>query len=152
MPNLAAALREEITRLARKEIKKETGALRKANAQYRRNIAELKRRVAGLEKKVAFLEKQTVSDARGGVGGSMGGATKDAEGIRFSAAWVKKHREKIGFSQKDYGVLVGVSALTIYNWESERTRPRNEQLVALAAVRKLGKREAEARWEVLCEG
>ena len=151
MPNLAAALREEITRLARKEIKKETGPLRKASAQYRRDIAELKRQVASLDKQVAFLKKQIVSDARNGSAGNKEAAAKDAEGIRFSAAWVKKHREKIGFSQKDYGVLVGVSSLTVYNWESERTRPRQEQLVALAAVRKMGMREAEAQWEMLSE-
>ena len=150
MPNLAAALREEITRLARKEIKKEVGPLRKASAQFRRDIAGLKRQVATLEKQVAFLKRQAVSDTRSGVAGEKA-AAKDVEGIRFSAAWVKKHREKIGFSQKEYGVLVGVSSLTIYNWESERTRPRSEQLVALAAVRKMGKREAEARWEVLSE-
>ncbi len=150
MANLAAALREEITRLARKEIKKEVGPLRKASAQFRRDIAGWKRQVATLEKQVAFLKRQAVSDARSGVAGEKA-AAKDAEGIRFSAAWVKKHREKIGFSQKDYGVLVGVSSLTIYNWESERTRPRQEQLVALAAVRKMGMREAEAQWEVLSE-
>ena len=60
-----------------------------------------------------------------------------------------RHREKIGFSQAEYAAMVGVSSLTIYNWESGRTRPRNEQLAALVAVRKFGKREAERRWELL---
>jgi DNA-binding transcriptional regulator YiaG len=43
------------------------------------------------------------------------------------------------------GALVGVSAQTIYNWEGGTTRPRAEQLAAIAAVRKMGKREVKAR-------
>jgi len=147
MPNLAAALREEITRLARKEIKKEVGPLRKASAQYRRDIAELKRQVASLDKQVAFLKKQTLADTRSRVAGKD--AVKDVGGLRFSADWLRKHREKIGFSQPEYGVLVGVSPQTIYNWEHEKTRPGPEQLLALVAARRMGKREAEARLEVL---
>ena len=43
MPNIAAMLKQEITRLARKEVKAQTEAIRKANAQYRRDVAHLKR-------------------------------------------------------------------------------------------------------------
>ena len=38
--------------------------------------------------------------------------------------------------------FVGVSGLTIYNWEHEKSRPRQAQLAALVAVRGIGKREA----------
>jgi DNA-binding transcriptional regulator YiaG len=38
--------------------------------------------------------------------------------------------------------LVGVSGLTIYNWEQEKARPRKAQLAALVAVRGIGKKEA----------
>jgi hypothetical protein len=41
--------------------------------------------------------------------------------------------------------LIGVSGLTIYNWESGSTRPRDSQLPAIAAARALGKRDAQAR-------
>ena len=51
--------------------------------------------------------------------------------------------------QADYAALVGVSAMTIYNWEHGKTKPAKEQLAALVAVRRLGKREAERRWEML---
>ncbi len=39
--------------------------------------------------------------------------------------------------------------MTIYNWESGNSRPRPEQLAALVAVRKLGKREAIKKLELL---
>lgn len=47
-----------------------------------------------------------------------------------------------GFSATDYALLVGVHPITVYSWEQGKTKPRKEQLAALADVRKLGKREA----------
>ena len=141
--SFAAALKQEIARLARKEIKANTDSTRRAVAQFRRDIAELKRGVKSMERRLAALEREEKKR----VGKP---ATPDlAEGARFAPRWVRSHREKIGFSQADYAKLVGVSALTIYNWESGKTRPRKEQLAAWVAVRKLGKREAERRWEML---
>ena len=52
-------------------------------------------------------------------------------------------------SARDYGRLVGVNQFTIYNWEKGESRPRQDKLAALVAVRKLGKREAEKRLEML---
>ena len=57
MSNLAAALKEEVCRLARKEIKSQVGSTKQAVAQHRREIAALKRHVQE-QKKIAFLEAQ----------------------------------------------------------------------------------------------
>jgi DNA-binding transcriptional regulator YiaG len=43
------------------------------------------------------------------------------------------------------GALLGVSAQTVYNWEAGKARPRQQQLAAIAAVRKLGKRDVKAK-------
>jgi len=56
---------------------------------------------------------------------------------------------RLGLSAADYARLVGVSSLTIYNWEHGKSRPRKEQLAALVAVRGIGKREALRRLELL---
>ena len=42
MANIAAVLKEEISRLSRKETRGETASLKKASAQYRAEIAALK--------------------------------------------------------------------------------------------------------------
>ena len=55
MSNLAATLKDEIQRLARKEIKAQTGTTKQAVAQYRREIAALKRQMREQEKKISFL-------------------------------------------------------------------------------------------------
>ncbi len=143
MPSIAAVLKQEITRLARKEVKMQTEAIRKASAQYRRDIAQLKRRVAGLSKQVAHLEQQERKRA------ARGTPVATAKGRRFSAHGLKTHRERVGLSAADYSQLVGVTAQTVYNWEQGKSKPRDEQLAALVAVRELGKREALKRLDLL---
>ena len=146
MADLANALKEEIRRLARKEIKAETGATKQAVAQYRREIASLKRKLQQQEKKIAFLEGQERKRFE------EPQANEEAvENARFSARSVAVQRTRLGLSAADYAKLVGVSALTIYNWESGKTRPRQEQLAALVAIRGIGKREAQRRLELLGE-
>src|SRR6185369_16548383 len=50
MSNIASALKAEISRIAKKEIKAETQALKSASTKYRSDIATLKRQVAALQK------------------------------------------------------------------------------------------------------
>jgi DNA-binding transcriptional regulator YiaG len=71
------------------------------------------------------------------------------EGVRFSARSVKAQRARVKLSAANYGKLVGVSGLTIYSWESGKSRPRKQQFARLVAVRGLGKREALAKLEML---
>ena len=143
MPSIAAVFRQEIIRLARKEVKAQTEAIRKANAQYRRDIARLKRQAAGLSRQVAYLERQERKRVAKGV------PKANAEGKRFSLRGLMAHREKLDLSAADYAGLVGVTGQTIYNWEQGKSKPRDEQLASLVAVRGLGKREAWKRLEML---
>lgn len=138
MPNIASVLKSEIARVARKEVRAETEALKKASAQYRSTIAALKRQVAAVERRVKQLSESGARQVR-----QQPEANKGR--IRYSAARLAAHRAKLGLSAKDYGALIGVSALTIYKWEGGNVRPRVSQLPAIAAARKMGKREAAAR-------
>ena len=66
-------------------------------------------------------------------------------GLRFSTRSVKAQRRRLGLSAEDYGKLIGVSSLTVYNWEHGRTRPRAAQFEALARVRGISRAEAAER-------
>jgi DNA-binding XRE family transcriptional regulator len=139
MPNVAAVLRDEIARLARKELRSQTEGLKKASAQYRRDIAALKRQVAELERQVSLL---------GGLVLKKPPATPVSDGaarVRFTAKGLRAQRKRLGLSAADYAQLAGVSPQSVYNWEREITRPRKEQIAILAALRGMGKREAQAR-------
>ncbi len=146
MADIMSVLKAEILRLARKEVRNETESLKKASAHYRSDIAALKRQVAALEKQVDRTEKRA----------SKGNEPAVAEGqespkFRFSAKRMAAQRKKLGLSAGDMGTLVGVSAQTIYNWEAEQSRPRQQQLAAIAALRKLGKRQIKAKLETPAE-
>ncbi len=146
MANYQTAFKAEVARLARKELNAALAVLRKSSAQYRREIADLKRRVAALERRVAYFEGR---EKRRLVEGPAKTAAPAQRQIRFSPKAVKAHRERLGLSAADYGRLVGVSHITIYNWEHGKVRPRQKQLESLALVRRLGKREAARRLELL---
>lgn len=144
MPNLQSVLRQEIQRLARKEVRSELEATRKAVAQHRREIAELKRRNTALDRTVRFLQSRESNRSRAG--------TSEAEppaGTRFSTRSLKAQRRKSGLSQEEYATLVGVSHSTIYNWESGSTKPGPRHLATLVSLRGIGKREASKRLELL---
>ncbi len=143
MPDVASVLREEISRLARKEIRQQVGPLKKTNADLRRTVAAFKTEVAALRRGVRFLEKQEKRRLKAAPRASA------AEGVRFAARWVKADRARLELSANDYGHLVGVAGLTIYNWEKGKSKPRDKQLAAWAKVRGIGKREAWRRLELL---
>lgn len=142
MPDIASVFKSEIARIARKELRAETERLRAASAQYRTEIAALKRRLASLEKQLSNGARKKAVEAPASDG-------DEAVAIRFSAKRLRANRERLGLSAADFGALAGVSGQTIYNWESETTRPRGNQLPAIAALRGIGKREAAARLEAL---
>lgn len=143
MPNIANVLRDEISRLARKEVRQQVDPLKKANTELRRAVAKLKNDVADLKRSLRFLQQQEKRrlEAPPEVDASVS--------IRFSPKWVKADRQRLGLSAKDYASLVGVSGLTIYNWENGKSKPNAERLAAWAEVRGIGKREAQRRLELL---
>lgn len=138
MSNFAAALKAEVLRLARKEVRRELEGLRKVSAQHRSDIIELKRQVAALGKQVVRL------------GGKSARRSSESEGeepavpTRFSAKGFATHRKRLGLSAAEAGLLIGVSTPTIYGWEGG-TKPRQSQMAPIAAFRRMGKREANAR-------
>lgn len=143
MPNIAAVLKEEIARVARKELRGETDKLKRLSAQYRADIAALKRRLGALEKTVAQLHRNAAKQ------GAQAASPQGGGRVRFSAKGLAAQRQRLGLSAAQMGSLVGVSAQTIYNWEAGSTRPREQQVVAIAAVRGLGKRRAQERLQQL---
>jgi DNA-binding transcriptional regulator YiaG len=139
MPDIASVLKAEIARLARKEVRAETESLKKAVVGYRTEIAKLKRRVETLERQ----QKPTTKTAPKEV-------DKDNDfRLRFRAAGFAQHRKRLGLSAREMGLLLDASPLSVYKWESGQAKPRFKHLEAIAAVRKMGKREVGKRLEKL---
>ena len=143
MPNIASALKEEITRLARKEVRAHVESLKKASNLYRRDIAELKRQVAKLAQHATRADKVAAR--------ATGNSTNEVQTakVRFVPKGIRSQRARLGLSAAEYGKLAGVTQQSIYNWESGTTRPRAEQIPRLASLRALGISEARARLDQL---
>jgi DNA-binding transcriptional regulator YiaG len=142
MPNLAATLKEEIRRLARKEIRAQMGKTRKAAVHHRREIALLKQMLKVQEKSIARLASQQRSTVEAAEGKEV-----ELEGFRFSSRSVRAQRRRLKLSAHEFARLVGVSAQTIYHWEQGKGRPREAQFAALVSLRRIGRREALAQLE-----
>ena len=145
MVNIESVLKEEITRLARKELRRETESLKKASAQYRSEIAALKRRTASLEQQLSRLEKTASRNAVVQVN------PEEAIKARFTVNGFKSLRQRLGLTAEAIGTLLGVSAQTIYNWEAGNTSPREQQMVRIVMLRGMGKREVNAILKKLAE-
>lgn len=140
MPNIAAVLKDEIARIARKEVRAQTAEFKKSSAQHRSHIATLRRRIED-------LERQLKRASKAGRGAAAAPAEEEPQGTprRFSATRLAAQRRKLGLSAAEFGSLIGVSGQSVYKWEHGEARPRARQLEAIASLRGIGKREAAAR-------
>jgi len=137
MSNVASVLKEEIARVARKEIRRETSSMKKSSTTHRSEIAALKRRVQELERQFRRV-------GRAGEAAKPAAANEDsvAPGTRFSAKSMAAQRRRLGLSAAECGLLIGASAQSVYNWEEGKVRPRAQHLPAIYALRNLGRRQA----------
>jgi DNA-binding transcriptional regulator YiaG len=142
MSHFAAQLKAEISRIARKEVRAETAALKKASAQHRAEIAELKRRVVKLEASLRRMGKASSARVEAVL-------DTEAPALRFRSGGFASLRKKLGLSAAEMARLLGVSAQSVYHWETGKSRPRASQLAAIAQIRKLGKRKAAERLEAM---
>ncbi len=142
MPNIGTVLKQEISRLCRREIRREVGTVKKASAAYRRDIAALKRQVQTLQRTSTVLSKRTAA-----VGAAP--ATLPDRPVRFVAKGLRSLRTRLGLSAKQLAVLLNVSEQSVYNWETKKATPRKEQLAAIIGMRDLGKREVQQRLDAL---
>lgn len=145
MSNIMKELKAEITRLARKEIKRELTPLKRGSAAHRSLIAGLRRQMGALQKELATLKKAIPSQ-----GAALD--AKEPEG-RFwiSGRGVKTLRKRLGLTQKEFGRLVGVSSQSVVNWESQKGKIglRKAPAEKLQGMRDMGKREVA---EILGKG
>jgi DNA-binding transcriptional regulator YiaG len=143
MPNIGALLKDEISRLCRREIRKTVAGAKKASASYRHDIAALKRQVAALQKKSASLEKQTNASS------SRKSQALPDRPVRFVAKGLRSLRSRLGLSAPQMALLLGVSEQSVYNWETKKATPRKEQFAAIIAMRGIGKREARQHLDAI---
>jgi DNA-binding transcriptional regulator YiaG len=143
MPNIANVLKDEIQRIARKEIKTSASELHKYNVSLKKTLAELRKQLATMKLEIRQLKKIQGKQPKA----EKEVTTEAAEKLRFSAKGIRSLRSKLKLSQADFAKLVGVSSLTIYQWERQEGKLTLRQATRnkLAAIRGLGIKEALQR-------
>jgi len=142
MPNVAAVLKSEIERVARKQTKSSLDALHEADRVRRSELIALRKRVSELERQIAKLAR-TALKAQAPAGKATDEKASAAEqDLRWRHEGFASHRARLGLSQADMARLIGCSTLSVYKWETGKARPRRAQLAAIAEMRKLTKTRA----------
>ena len=139
MSTVMKELKAEISRLARREIKKALAPVQRINAARRGLIADLRRRVVALQKELNGLRKA--------VPRSLAGTKEPEAGERFwiTGKGVRSLRKRLGLTQAGLGRLAGVSTQTVVNWEGAKGKiaiRRKETVGNLRAIRSMNKRSA----------
>jgi len=147
MASIESVLKEEIRRLARKETKQPTAALKKSSAALRRAMAALKRRVAALESQTKRLMAQAALGQERPERDTADEVTK----ARIGSKTIRGLRAKFRLSQAQLGKLLGVSSQSIYQWErgERRLNLRRRTKAAVVEIRNLKRNEIGQRLAAL---
>jgi DNA-binding transcriptional regulator YiaG len=150
MPNLARVLREEIQRLARKQVKAGWSPVKREQVRLRKSVTDLRRQLTALSrtsqelvtKVTALLASQETEVAQ-----------EQVANLRPTSRSLGALRRRLGLTQVQFGTLLGVSGQAVGQWESKegRVRMRRATLGALAGIQHIGRREARRRLESMVE-
>lgn len=146
MPDVARVLREEVQRLARRQVKAALTPVKRDNVRLKKSVADIRRELTVLTRSTRELLARVtpVVAAR-----ETEVATHKAATLRPTSKGLARLRGQLGLTQVEFGSLLGVSGQAVLNWEGKggRVRMRAGNLEALAGIQKIGKREARRRLE-----
>ena len=139
MSTVMKELKAEISRLARREVRKALMPLKRVSAARRGQLAGLRRQVAALEKELKVVRK--VADAAKAAPEPAG----PQERFWITGKGTRSLRKRLGLTQARLGRLAGVSTQTVVNWEGTAGKisiRRKTTIAKLREIRGLNKRTA----------
>lgn len=141
MPNIAAVLKQEIARLAKKEAKSLMAGLRSDVIRLKRDNAALKRQLAALEKTLRTQSRQLKRAEA-----AKPEPESKAADMRITRRTIPALRKRLGLSQADLGLLLGITGPAIARTEGLDKAPqlRKATRTRLAEVLPMGRKEAQA--------
>lgn len=135
MPNFKHFQRET-RRIAKSAQKKIFPAIDKEVSALKRRFGKLEHRMAKLE--MSLLKSRKTSDKA-----LIKPKIIDPRLVRTSPQLIYNLRERLMLSQKQLGLLIGVSRTIICRWESDESAPNEKFKALIAEIRKL--KPAQAR-------
>jgi len=138
MGKIEQAMRSEISRLARKEVKPVFAPLKKDVVDLKRTVSRLTKSVEALRKTIDNLRRHTVTKAETAI---RNVPLEKAKKARLGPHSIKKLRKRLGINQSELARLVGVSPSAVQTWEQGRSNPREEVRAKVIALRGMGRRD-----------
>ena len=138
MPNIQQVLREEICRLARREVRDEMASVKKDTVRLKRDVAQLKRVIDELQRDNRVL-RQTLKR----IGDAQIPDQDELQSMRITGKMIRKLRDRLKLTQAEMATLMDVSPQSVYQWERKdgTIRMRMPTRVALQRLRQMGARE-----------
>ena len=134
MSKFEDAVRAEVVRLVRKELRAQVAPLQK-------DVRELRRAFSQTRKQLAQIEKLTPKQAEPATVLALGASEEEISKSRISGNLIRSLRRRLGITQGQLATLVGVSLSAVTLWETNKRRPTGQNRAAIVALRKLGRRE-----------
>lgn len=138
--SIMSELKAEVSRLARKEIKRELEPVKRVNAAQRKLIANLRRDITELQGEVARLRKAS--------GVAPKPVEEDGEATRFwmSGKGVITLRKRLGLTQIEFAKLTGVTQQSVVRWEKTDGKIPFRGKSVQASLRRVRGLDKKAAW------
>lgn len=138
MGKIESVMKDEIARIARKEIRASVGPLKKEVRRLRTVVSQLTRTVAGLDREAVRSRKDRMEKL-----GKLSASDDEVKAARINGKWVQTLREKLNISQSELADLLDISVSGVRTWEYDISKPRGQNRASLVALRKLGRRDVK---------
>jgi DNA-binding transcriptional regulator YiaG len=138
MGKLEATIKSEITRLATRELHKVSVPLKRDVRLLQNTVSQIRKAVLPLERFAARQQKELANREI-----KLKATPEEVKKSRVSPRLIRSLRKKLGITQKELAILVGVTVGAAHQWEVGKFTPKPEKKVALVALRKLGRGEVK---------
>lgn len=138
MGKLESSLKSEIHRLAKREV-------RATFLPIRREVWSMKLKLSNLIRNFTVVGRVIKEHAKDYKENKLNleASPEEVKASRLTPDRIQNFRKKLGISQRELGILIGVTIGAVAMWEKGKFRPKGDKKTALVALRKLRKREVK---------
>jgi DNA-binding transcriptional regulator YiaG len=134
MGKMEGAIKSEILRFAKREV-------RAAFLPLKREVWSMRLKLSGLSKGVAILKRQAKELRLEEAKPKLGASPEEVKISRLTPERIRNLRKKKGLSQRELGIITGVTTGAVLSWEKGKFKPKGDKKAALVALRKVNKRD-----------
>ena len=137
MAKLESIIKSEIQRLAKHEVRSVFLPLRRDVWGMKLKLSNLIKGFTVLDRLAKKISKDRITEPK------LEASPDEVKASRITPERIRSLRKKLGISQRELGLLIGVTTWAVLMWEKGKFKPKGEKKIALVALRKLRKRDVK---------